>query len=125
MMGRLGRWLSGGGRASRPWGSPLRTSSLVGGINPVGYVAGVFDGFFEVGLGDHFDHLHDKGCMNTPFERRPGSTDDLFLDHVKHINAGRLFGARRRRKTRLSPRTFIWFPPFGRTVILDKELRYL
>ena len=48
----------------------------------------MFDGFFEVGLGDHFDHLHDKGCMKTPSERRPGSTDDLFPDHVKHIDAG-------------------------------------
>jgi hypothetical protein len=48
----------------------------------------VFDGFFEVGLGDHFDHLHDKGCMKTPSKRRPGSTDVLFPDHVKHIDAG-------------------------------------
>jgi hypothetical protein len=91
---RLRRWLIRGGRASRPWGSPLRTSSWVGGINPVGYVAGVFDRFFEVSLGDHFDHLHDKGCMKTPFERRPGSTDDLFPDHVKHINAGETVGSK-------------------------------
>jgi hypothetical protein len=101
---RLRRWLIRGGRASRPWGSPLRTSSWVGGINPVGYVAGVLDRFFEVSLGDHFDHLHDKGCMKTPFERRPGSTDDLFPDHVKHINAGETIGSKEEKEDPTLPK---------------------
>jgi hypothetical protein len=104
VMRRLRRWLIRRGRASRPWGSPLRTSSWVGGINPVGYVAGVFDRFFEVSLGDHFDHLHDKWCMKTPFERRPGSTDDLFLDHVKHINTGETVGSKEEKKNPTLPK---------------------
>jgi hypothetical protein len=89
MMRRLRRRLIRRSRASRPCGSPLCTCSWVVGVNPVWYIAGVFDRLLEASLGDHFDHLHNKGCMETPLERRPGSTKDLFLDHVKHIYAGK------------------------------------
>jgi hypothetical protein len=64
----------------------------------------VFDRFFEVSLGDHFDHLHDKGCMKTPFERRPGSTDDLFPDHVKHINAVETVGSKEEKEDPTLPK---------------------
>ena len=64
----------------------------------------MFDWFFEVSLGDHFDHLHDKGCMKIPFERRPGSTDDLFPDHVKHINAGETVGSKEEKEDSTLPK---------------------
>jgi hypothetical protein len=89
MMRRLRRRLIGRSRASRPCRSPLSTCSWVAGVNPVRYIAGVFDRLLEASLGDHLDHLHNKGCMETPLERRPGSTKDIFPDHVKHIYAGK------------------------------------
>jgi hypothetical protein len=64
----------------------------------------VFDRFFEMSLGEHFDHLHDKGCMKTPFERRPGSTNDLFPDHVKHINAGETVGSKEEKEDPTLPK---------------------
>jgi hypothetical protein len=94
MMRRLRRRLIGRSRASRPCRSLLSTCSWVVGVNPVWYIAGVFDGLLEASLGDHFDHLHDKGCMETPLERRPGSTKDLFPDHVKHVYAGKTVGSK-------------------------------
>jgi hypothetical protein len=64
----------------------------------------VFDRFFEVSLGDHFDHLHDKWCMKTPLERRPGSTKDLFPYHVKHIDVGETVGSKEEKKDPTLPK---------------------
>jgi hypothetical protein len=90
MTRRLRRWLIGRSRASLPCRSPLSTCNLdPAGVNPVRHITGVFDGLLEASLGDHFDHLHNKGCMVTPLKRRPRSTKDLFPDHVKHIYAGK------------------------------------
>jgi hypothetical protein len=125
MMRRLWRWLIRRSRASRPYGSPLSTCSWVAGVNPVWYIAGVFDRLLEVSLGDHFDHLHNKGCMETPLERRPGSTKDLFPDHVKHIYAGKTIRSKEKKENPTLPKDIHLISAFGRTVILDKELRYL
>jgi hypothetical protein len=76
-MRRLRRWLIRRSRACRPYGSPLGTCNWVVGVNPIRHVAGVFDRLIEVSLGDYFDRLHDKWCMETPLEWRPGSTKDL------------------------------------------------
>jgi hypothetical protein len=64
----------------------------------------VFDRFFEVSLGDHFDHLHDKGCMKTPLERRPGITNDLFPNHVKHIDASETVGGKEEKEDPTLPK---------------------
>jgi hypothetical protein len=32
--------------------------------------------------------------MKTPLERRPGSMKNFFLDHVKHIDAGKAVGSK-------------------------------
>jgi hypothetical protein len=70
MMRRLRRRLIGRSRASRPCGSPLWTCSWVVGVNPVWYIAGVFDRLLEASLGDHFDHLHNKGCERITMPKR-------------------------------------------------------
>jgi hypothetical protein len=98
MMRRLRRRLIRRSRASRPCWSPLSTCSWVVGVNPVRHVAGVFDRLLKASLGDYFDHLHDKGCMETPFEWRPESMKDLFLDHVKHVDAGKAVGSKEKKE---------------------------
>jgi hypothetical protein len=42
--------------------------------------------------------------MKTPSERRPGSTDDLFLDHVKHIDAGETVGSKEEKEDSTLPK---------------------
>jgi hypothetical protein len=59
---------------------------------------GVFDRLFEASLSDHFDHLHNKGCMETPLEWRPGSTKDLFPDHVKYVDAGKTIWSKEKKE---------------------------
>jgi hypothetical protein len=125
MMRRLRRRLIRRRRASRPCGSPLSTCSWVARVNPVRYITGVFDRLLEASLGDHFDHLHNKGCMETPLERRPGSTKDLFPDHVKHIYAGKTIRSKEKKENPILPKDIHLISAFGRTIILDKELRYL
>jgi hypothetical protein len=104
MMRMLRRRLIRRSRASRPYGSPLSTCSWFVGVNPVQYVARVFDRLLEASLGDHFDHLHDKECMETTLERRPRSTKDLFLDHVKHIDAGKTVGRKGKKENPTLPK---------------------
>jgi hypothetical protein len=70
----------------------------------------VFDRFFEVRLDDHFDHLHNKGCMKTTLERRPGSTKDLVPDHVKHINAGETIGSKEEKEDPTLPKDIHLIP---------------
>jgi hypothetical protein len=102
-MRRLRRWFIRRSRASRPYGSPLGTCSWVDGVNPVRHVAGVFGRLLETSLGDYFDHLHDKGCIETPLEWRPGITKDLFTDHVKHIDAGKAVGSKEKKENSTLP----------------------
>jgi hypothetical protein len=64
----------------------------------------VFDRFFKVSLGDHFDHLHNKGCKETPLEWRPGSTKDLFPDHVKHVDAGETIWSKEKKENPTLPK---------------------
>jgi hypothetical protein len=112
-MRRLRRWLIRRSRASRPCESPLGTCSWVAGVNPIWHVAGVFDRLLEASLGDYFDHLHDKVCMEAPLEWRLGSTKDLFPDHVKHIDAGKAFGSKEKKEN----------PTFSKDVHLIPALR--
>jgi hypothetical protein len=42
--------------------------------------------------------------MKTPLERRPGSTKDLFPDHVKHINAGETVGSKEEKEDPTLPK---------------------
>jgi hypothetical protein len=104
MMRRMRSRLIGRSRASRPCGSPLSTCNWVVGVNPVWYIAGVFDGLLKASLGDHFDHLHDKGCIETPLERIPGSTKDLFPDYVKHVDAGKTVGSKEKKENPTLPK---------------------
>jgi hypothetical protein len=110
MVRRLRRRLIGRSRASRPCGRPLSTYSWVVGVNPIRYIAGVFDGLLEASLGDHFDHLHDKGCMETPLERRPGSTEDLFPNHVKNVVAGKTVGSKEKKENLTLPKDIHLIP---------------
>jgi hypothetical protein len=64
----------------------------------------MFDRLLEASLGDYFDHLHDKGCMETPLERRPGSTKDLFPDHVKYVDAGKAIGSKEKKENLTLPK---------------------
>jgi hypothetical protein len=64
----------------------------------------VSDGLLKANLGDHFDRLHDKGCMETPLERRLGSTKDLFPDHVKHVDAGKTVGSKEKKENPTLPK---------------------
>jgi hypothetical protein len=104
MMRRLRRRLIRRSRASRPCGSLLSTCSWVVGINPVRHIVGVFDWLLKASLGDYFDHLHDKGCMETPLEWRPGSTKDLFPDHVKHVDASKAVGSKENKENLTLPK---------------------
>jgi hypothetical protein len=42
--------------------------------------------------------------MKTPIERRPGSTKDLFPDHVKHIDAGETVGSKEEKEDPTLPK---------------------
>jgi hypothetical protein len=64
----------------------------------------VFDRLIEASLGDYFDHLHDKGCMKTPLEWRPGSTKNLLPDHVKYIDAGETVGSKEKKENPTLPK---------------------
>jgi hypothetical protein len=42
--------------------------------------------------------------MKTPLKRRPGSTKDLFPDHVKHIDAGETVGSKEEKEDPTLPK---------------------
>jgi hypothetical protein len=42
--------------------------------------------------------------METPLEWRPGSTKDLFLDHVKHVDAGKTIWSKEKKENPTLPK---------------------
>jgi hypothetical protein len=38
-------------------------------------------------LGDHFNHFHDEGCMQTSLERKARGMNNFLPNHIKDIQA--------------------------------------
>jgi hypothetical protein len=67
-----------------------------------------------------------KGAK-TPSERRPGSTDDLFPDHVKHIDAGETVGSKEENEDSTLPKDVNKFSlfPHGQPNVMHSHVAAL